>query len=175
MLYAFAGPRPRDPSASGRPSVFERLYSQGSRGSGPAADRDSHRSRDWDRDRSDREAAADDDHSGRHIGKRLSSRISSEVVGPAHDSGDDYETVPDGADRERAEAPSGRKRLLSAVMVNGQARQLSAVESDDRASAEPAAEERPLKRPTLAADDKTKRRAARMFGTLLVGTLQKFQ
>jgi hypothetical protein len=58
-------------------------------------------------------------------------------------------------------------------MVNGQARQLSAPLAD-RAPRE-VTEERPAKRPTLQADDKTKRRAARMFGTLLVGTLQKFQ
>jgi hypothetical protein len=38
-----------------------------------------------------------------------------------------------------------------------------------------AADEPPAKRPTIPVDDKSKRRAARMFGTLLVGTLQKFQ
>jgi hypothetical protein len=138
--------------------VFDRLYSQGSRSSaGPPPDRP------------DRDAAAAAD--GRQpLGKRLSSRISGEVV-VAADVGTEE------ADRERADAaPAGRKRLLSAVVVNGRARQLSG--SFDRVEAEPApepVEERPLKRPTLAVDDKTKRRAARMFGTLLVGTLQKFQ
>jgi hypothetical protein len=61
-------------------------------------------------------------------------------------------------------------------MVNGQARQLSGpAERLEPTAAAAAADERPRKRPTLAVDDKTKRRAARMFGTLLVGTLQKFQ
>lgn len=160
-LCLHAGAGPRDPAWPGRPSVFDRLYSQGSRGSaGPSSDRP-------DRDVA---AAAADGGSGRQpLGKRLSSRISGEVVVPT-------DAVTEEADRERSDAaPAGRKRLLSAVVVNGQARQLSG--SFDREEAEPAPEpeERPLKRPTLAVDDKTKRRAARMFGTLLVGTLQKFQ
>jgi len=91
------------------------------------------------------------------------------VVAPA-DTG--REQSPSRGDAEQREPSAGRKRLLSAVMVNGQARQLSG--SLDRVTGE-VPEERPPKRPTLAADDKTKRRAARMFGTLLVGTLQKFQ
>lgn len=166
-----SGPGPREPSAAGRPSVFDRLYSQGSRSAAP--ERDSHR-QDRDRD-SDRHHAEDLDHpdSSRQPGKRLSSRISSEVVGPANGGREQHHDADADADRERSDAPVGRKRLLSAVMVNGQARQLSG--SLDRVSVEPVPEERPQKRPTLAADDKTKRRAARMFGTLLVGTLQKFQ
>jgi hypothetical protein len=164
------GPGPRDPPA-GRPSVFDRLYSQGSRSSAP--ERDSHR---HGRDRDgDRHQAEDLDHpdSSRQLSKRLGSRISSEVVGPANGGREQHDADAD-VDRDRPDAPVGRKRLLSAVVVNGQARQLSGP-LDDRVSAEPVPEERPQKRPTLAADDKTKRRAARMFGTLLVGTLQKFQ
>lgn len=150
--------------------MFDRLYSQGSRGS--------------DRDRPERSGrdAAGDDGSSRQLGGRLSSRISSEVVGSVvqanqHDRREQQDDADMDADRERRDATAGRKRLLSAVMINGQARQLSG--SADRLAAEPAAaaaaDEPPRKRPTLAVDDKTKRRAARMFGTLLVGTLQKFQ
>lgn len=163
------GPGPRDPpTAPSRPSVFDRLYSQGSRAAGSSAavaDRDGapalglHRS----------SSAADDGPGSRQLGRRLTSRISSAVVAPA-DTG--REQSPSRGDAEQREPSAGRKRLLSAVMVNGQARQLSG--SLDRVTGE-VPEERPPKRPTLAADDKTKRRAARMFGTLLVGTLQKFQ
>lgn len=162
-LFLHAGAGPRDPAGPGRPSVFDRLYSQGSHGSaGPSSYRP-------DRNATAAAAAADGGSGRQPLGKRLSSRISGEVVVPT-------EAGTEEADRERSDAaPAGRKRLLSAVVVNGQARQLSG--SFDRVEAEPAPEpeERPLKRPTLAVDDKTKRRAARMFGTLLVGTLQKFQ
>lgn len=150
--------------------MFDRLYSQGSRG---AAAADQH-------DRRDAGPPARGDANG--SSRRITSRISSAVVAPADradrerskERGEQQHADADAA-LERADsagAGAGRKRLLSAVVVNGQARQLSSP-PEKRAASPPV--ERPAKRPALAADDKTKRRAARMFGTLLVGTLQKFQ
>ena len=166
---------PRDPSGSGRPSVFDRLYSQGSRPAGAAAS-DPHdrpgREPEHDLHRSGSTAA---DDPSRSLGRRLSSRISSAVVAPAG-TGREQQDHEDGDNEQTEAAAGGRKRLLSAVMVNGQARQLSgSLEGRGAAAAAAAAEERPTKRPTLNADARTKQRAARMFGTLLVGTLQKFQ
>lgn len=170
------GPQRDAPGGSGsRPSVFDRLYSQGSRPSGPQTG-----------DRTGREAgggelhrtssAQEDAANGRPLSRRLSSRISSAVVAPA-DAGREEGDDPDHHNHNNSSegiGAAGRKRLLSAVMVNGQARQLSG-SLGDRGAAAASAEERPAKRPALAADARTKQRAARMFGTLVIGTLQKFQ
>jgi hypothetical protein len=155
--------------------VFDRLYAQGSR--------------EQDAERDAAAAHQQDEGPHRRLGSRISSRISSEVVGPAgadreqqqqhDDEGRDRDRERDvHRERERPDAAAGRKRLLSAVMVNGQARQLSGSMdrlAGDAEAAAAAADEPPAKRPTIAVDDRAKRRAARMFGTLLVGTLQKFQ
>ncbi|KAF8071048.1 ADT2 [Scenedesmus sp. PABB004] len=105
-------------------------------------------------------------------GRRLSSRVvvphgDGERAGSARDS--------DGA----AAGGGGRKRLLSAVVVDGQARTASASLDGDGAAPDGAAPERggdepAAKRPAVAVDDKTVKRAKRMFGAL-VGTLQRFQ
>jgi hypothetical protein len=80
-----------------------------------------------------------------------------------HDEADQHQQLPGGS----------RKRLLSAVLINGQARSLSA-SLDDAAVAEAVApSEPPPKRPAVPVDEGTKKRTRRLFGALLQGTLKK--
>lgn len=98
------------------------------------------------------------------------SRLASRVVAPNGPAANAAGNLQDHQDKEAnsASAGAGRKRLLSAVMINGEARTISSNLGTDSAELEP-----PAKRPTLQTDDRSKRRAQLMLGRMLVGTLQK--
>lgn len=197
-----AGPRDGAPAAADGPgsraTVFDRLYG---RGGGPRSadrarewDRDKeppHRSNSAggsgreDRDtHTDSQAAAVDPSSSRlPIASRLSSRVVSDdtenrheqrngILARANSGSREDAKQPEGSEQPAAAAAPSRKRLLSAVVVNGEARTISA-SLDDPAAAAPAAEEPPAKRPAVQLDDRSKRRARRLLGVALQGTLKK--
>lgn len=82
----------------------------------------------------------------------------------------DTEHAGEGLQHQQATAAAitGRKRILSAVMINGEARTVSSAADKEDLPPEP-----PPKRPTLQTDARSKRRAQLMLGRMLVGTLQK--
>lgn len=177
------GPGQQRDGPPGRTSVFDRLYNNRASGgdsersgadrattvrNGPGVSRSS---RDAPQlhmqgSRGDAEAEAAPNSTRQSVHSRLASR----VVAPNGPAAGTSSSPHDEHDKEQepAAAGAGRKRLLSAVMVNGEARTVS--NSVDNESAEP---EPPAKRPTLQTDARSKRRAQLMLGRMLVGTLQK--